>query len=97
MPLKVFLIRIWPGCRVGRGWVSVYWSLEESPVSGRRTARILEGREDIVVVVWWKGRAVGVSWCLREESLVAGEEGSVGRVRERSMGLDMKSIEDGRK
>lgn len=52
MPENLFLINTWPSSSLGTGCESVYWSLEESPVSGRMTAFMVEGTEDILEVLW---------------------------------------------
>jgi hypothetical protein len=62
VPAKVFLTRIWPGCRVGTGALVVYSKTEGGPVLGVRIAAIVVGgfevdmlREVVVlVVVAWR-------------------------------------------
>lgn len=74
----------------------MYWSLEESPVSGRMTALIVDGREDILEVLLWKGRVRG---CWRElavasrRAVVLGLDAKAIRERDaRRAGLDMNEM-----
>ena len=61
MPAKVFLMRIWPGWRVGTGWEVVYSKTEAGPVLGVRIAAMVEGIEvDILRVLFFT--RLGVEW-----------------------------------
>ena len=53
-PAKVFLTRIWCGCRLGTGASLMYSNTDGGPVLGVRTAAMVVGRVEVDIVPVWR-------------------------------------------